>query len=52
MDQELSKSLAHRGGMGLGKMVYEQMIRKEERKQPQTVEGKPAQVNPGRAREE
>ncbi|MBM4333006.1 MAG: hypothetical protein FJ117_17630 [Deltaproteobacteria bacterium] len=31
IDQELGKALAKRGGMGLGTMIYKQMIRQEER---------------------
>ena len=31
-DQELSKSMAKRGGMKIGEMVYKQMMRKEEKK--------------------
>jgi flagellar protein FlgJ len=31
-DQELSKSMAKRGGLKIGEMVYKQMIRREEKK--------------------
>jgi flagellar protein FlgJ len=31
-DQELSKSMAKRGGMKIGEMVYKQMMRREEKK--------------------
>jgi Rod binding domain-containing protein len=37
-DQELGKSLAKRGSMGLGKMIYKQMIRKEEKIRPSAQE--------------
>jgi flagellar protein FlgJ len=33
-DQELSQSLAKRGGLGLGKKIYDQVIQREERKRP------------------
>ena len=32
MDQELSKSMAKKGGLRIGEMVYRQMMRKEEKK--------------------
>jgi flagellar protein FlgJ len=31
-DQELSKSMAKRGGLKIGEMVYKQMMRREEKK--------------------
>jgi Rod binding domain-containing protein len=36
--QEWSKALAHQGGLGLGKMLYKQMLRSEEEKHPSSVE--------------
>jgi flagellar protein FlgJ len=42
-DQELGKSLAKGGSMGLGKMIYKQMIRQEEKVRPSTLELKPYQ---------
>jgi len=33
-DQELSQSLAKRGGLGLGKMIYNRVIQQEERNKP------------------
>jgi peptidoglycan hydrolase FlgJ len=33
-DQELSKSMAKRGGLKIGEMVYKQMVRREEKKPP------------------
>ncbi len=33
-DQELSQSLAKRGGLGLGKMIYDRVIQQEERNKP------------------
>jgi flagellar protein FlgJ len=32
LDQELGKSLAKKGGLRIGEMVYRQMLRKEEKK--------------------
>jgi flagellar protein FlgJ len=37
-DQELSKSLAKRGGLGLGNLVYKQMIKGEEKMIPRAQE--------------
>ena len=37
-DQELSQSLAKRGGLGLGKKIYDQVIQREERKRPPVSE--------------
>ncbi len=37
-DQELSRSLAKRGGLGLGNMVYKQMIKGEEKLVPRAQE--------------
>ncbi len=34
LDQELGKSLAKKGGLRIGEMVYKQMLRKEEKKVP------------------
>ncbi len=34
LDQELSKSLSRRGVMGLGRLVYQQWVEREERNQP------------------
>jgi Rod binding domain-containing protein len=34
VDQEVSQSLAKRGSLGLGKMIYDQVIQREERKWP------------------
>jgi flagellar protein FlgJ len=42
-DQELSKSLAKKGGMGLGNMIYKQMIKREEKNPPQPQELTPLQ---------
>jgi Rod binding domain-containing protein len=36
--QEWSKALAHQGGLGLGKMLYKQMLRSEQEKYPASVE--------------
>ena len=33
-DQELSQSLAKRGGLGLGKMIYNRVVQQEERNKP------------------
>jgi peptidoglycan hydrolase FlgJ len=33
-DQELSQSLAKRGGLGLGKIIYNRVIQQEERNKP------------------
>jgi flagellar protein FlgJ len=41
LDQELSKSLAKKGGLRIGEMVYRQMVRKEEKKTPS-----PGPMNP------
>jgi flagellar protein FlgJ len=38
--QEWSKALAHQGGLGLGKMLYKQMLRSEEEKHPSSVESR------------
>jgi Rod binding domain-containing protein len=35
---EWSKTLAHQGGLGLGKMLYKQMLRSEEEKHPSSGE--------------
>lgn len=37
-DQELSQSLAKRGGLGLGKKIYDRVIQREERKRPSSSE--------------
>jgi flagellar protein FlgJ len=36
--QEWSKAIAHQGGLGLGKMLYKQMLRSEEEKHPSSIE--------------
>ena len=36
--QEWSKAMAHQGGLGLGKMLYKQMLRSEEEKHPSSIE--------------
>ncbi len=45
-DQELSKSLASQGRLGLGGMIYRQKLQQEERKHPSPVELKA--FDPGR----
>lgn len=35
-DQELSECLAKREGFGLGKMIYEQVVGREDRRRPET----------------
>ena len=45
-DQELSKGLASRGRLGLGRMIYRQKLQQEERKHPSPVELKA--FDPGR----
>jgi Rod binding domain-containing protein len=37
-DQELSRSLGKRGGLGIGKKIYDQVIQREERKGPASSE--------------
>ena len=37
-DQELSQSLGKRGGLGLGKKIYDQAVQREERKRPASSE--------------
>jgi flagellar protein FlgJ len=37
-DQELSQSLGKRGGLGLGKKIYDQVVQREERKRPPSSE--------------
>ena len=39
MDQELSKKMAQRGGIGLGKKIYNQVLKREEKSEPLSVEG-------------
>lgn len=46
-DQEVSKSLAKRGGLGIGEMVYKQMNRQQEKTRPQTEDLKPLPGNTG-----
>jgi Rod binding domain-containing protein len=41
MDQELSNHLAKRGGIGLGEMMAQQILRREEAKSPSPQELKP-----------
>jgi Rod binding domain-containing protein len=41
MDQELSKNIAQHGGVGIGKMLYQQIIRKEEKGEDQSGALKP-----------
>jgi flagellar protein FlgJ len=50
-DQELSKSLAKRGGVGLGNMVYRQMIKREEKSVFRDQELKPFQIEGQKADE-
>ena len=38
--QEWSKALAHQGGLGLGKMLYKQMLRSEQEKYPSSAESR------------
>jgi len=41
-DQELSQSLGKRGGLGLGKKIYDQAVQREERKRPASSQTDPA----------
>ncbi len=41
MDQELSQKLARRGGLGLGMMIYRQVLGREEKGQPASPGGQP-----------
>lgn len=41
MDQELAKSMSRRGGIGLGEMLYRQVIQREEKSQSVPREGPP-----------
>jgi len=40
MDQELSQKLSQNKGLGLGKVIYRQMLKREEKASPVTPEGK------------
>ncbi|OGP63767.1 MAG: hypothetical protein A2170_10290 [Deltaproteobacteria bacterium RBG_13_53_10] len=44
-DQELSQSLAKRGGLGLGKIIYNRVIQQEERNKPTLSETDEARVD-------
>jgi flagellar protein FlgJ len=39
MDQELGKKMAQRNGLGLGKKVYNQVLKREEKSDPLSAEG-------------
>jgi flagellar protein FlgJ len=39
MDQELGKKLAQREGLGLGKKIYHQVLKREEKSEPLSAEG-------------
>jgi peptidoglycan hydrolase FlgJ len=39
MDQELSKKMARREGLGLGKRIYNQVLKREEKSEPLSTEG-------------
>jgi len=39
MDQELGKKMAQREGLGLGKKIYHQVLKREERSEPLSAEG-------------
>jgi len=51
LDQELSKNMAKRNVMGLGELVYKQMIEREERNQPVSPEEKSLPPSGGKAGE-
>jgi flagellar protein FlgJ len=40
MDQELGKKLAQREGLGLGKKLYHQVLKREEKSEPLSAEGR------------
>jgi flagellar protein FlgJ len=40
MDQELGKKLAEREGLGLGKKIYHQVLKREEKSEPLSTEGR------------
>jgi len=44
-DQELSQSLAKRGGLGLGKIIYNRVIQQEERNKPTLSETDKSRVD-------
>jgi peptidoglycan hydrolase FlgJ len=46
VDQELSQSLAKRGGFGLGKMIYNRTIQQEERRKATPPETESKQTDP------
>ncbi len=50
-DQEVSKSLAKRGGLGIGKMVYKQMTRQQDKNNPQIGDLNPLPGNIGAKKE-
>jgi Rod binding domain-containing protein len=39
MDQELSKKMAQREGLGLGKRIYNQVLKREEKSEPLSAKG-------------
>jgi flagellar protein FlgJ len=39
MDQELAKKMAQREGLGLGKKVYDQVLKREEKSEPPSEQG-------------
>ena len=51
-DQELSKSLAQRDGLGLGKVLYHQMLQQRERTSSPSTELKPLSPNENISKEE
>ena len=40
MDQELGKKMAQRDGLGLGKKIYHQVLKREEKSEPLSAEGR------------
>jgi flagellar protein FlgJ len=40
MDQELGKKMAQREGLGLGKKIYHQVLKREEKSEPLSAEGR------------
>ena len=41
MDQELAKNMSHRGGVGLGEVLYRQVLQREEKARAAAREGPP-----------